>query len=172
MIAAAALALVLAAGTGAGAGPGELRDDGDWDVRWEDDGEDRKRLFVTAWGGEALGTGGAGRSSSLFGGEVAWAFDALELGVAGYGYRGLREDGPDWAPVVLLRVTQRFPTRGGLEAGLTFGVGAGKPGDGWTTWYQLALGGRLPLGPLFVSGEVGFEQYDLVRIVGGIGAAF
>lgn len=194
MIAAAALALALAGGSlaaaplaapipeeraalapapeVAGPGAGALRDDDDWGARWDDaDDEDRKRLFVGVWGGTALGTGGEGDSASLLGGEIAWAFRAVELGLAGYGYRGLRDDGPDWTPVALLRVTQRFPTRGGLDAGLTFGLGAGKP-DGWRAWYQVALGGRLLLGPLYLSGEVGFEQYDLVRLAAGLGAAF
>jgi hypothetical protein len=176
VIAAAAAALVLAAGLGPAAeasstGAGGLRAEDDWGIGWEDDVERPPRLFVSAWGGEALSTGGEGRSSSLLGAEVAWAFRSLEVGLAGYGYRGLREDGRGWAPVTLLRVTQRFPTRGGLEAGFTFGIGAGKPDD-WTAWYQVALGGRLPLGPLFLAGEIGFEQYDLLRLAGGVGVAF
>jgi hypothetical protein len=176
VIAGAALVLALAAGLGPaaqepGAGAGALQDDDEWGVRWEEDGEERQRLFVTAWGGEALSTGGDGRSSSLLGAEVAWAFDSLEVGHAGYGYRGQRDEGPGWAPVALLRVTPRFPTRGGLEAGLTFGIGAARPDD-WKAWYQVALGGRLPLGPLFLSGEIAFEQYDLLRLAAGVGVAF
>jgi hypothetical protein len=176
VIAAAAVALLVTAGLGSpaeapSAGADGLRDGDGWIGGWEDDVDEPPRLFVSAWGGEALSTDGEGRSSSLLGAEVAWAFRSLELGLAGYGYRGLRDGSRGWAPVTLLRVTQRFPTRGGLEAGLTFGIGAGKP-DGWTAWYQVALGGRLALGPLFVAGEIGFEQYDLLRLAGGVGAAF
>jgi hypothetical protein len=50
-------------------------------------------------------------------------------------------------------------------------VGAGRP-RGWRAWYQLAIGMRVPLGPLFLAGELAFEQYDLLRLGGGLGVAF
>jgi hypothetical protein len=51
-------------------------------------------------------------------------------------------------------------------------MGAARPASSWTAWYQLAIGFRLDLGPIFLGGEVGFERYELLRLAGGIGAAF
>ncbi len=144
----------------------------EWDAPYgEDDVEDAPRLFLVAWGGEALDEAGSGRSSALLGGEVAWAFSALDLGVAGYGYRRLAEAEREWTPVALVRLVQRFRTRAGLEATFAIGLGAGRP-DGWTAWYQVALGGRATFGRLFVAGELSFEQYDLLRLAAGLGLAF
>lgn len=137
---------------------------------WEEDEEDRKRLFVSAWAGEALDAGGAGRSHTVGGGEVAWAFEHLDVGLAGYAYRRLRDD-QAWTPVGLLRLTQRFPMRGGVEGAFTLGLGAARPLDGWDGWFQVALGVRIPLGPLFLGGEIAFERGDLVRFAGGLGVA-
>ncbi len=138
---------------------------------YEEEDEHRPRLLLSAWGGEALDAGGAGHGSALLGGEVAWAFDVLDLGLAGYGYRALVDAKRDWTPVVLLRLTQRFRTRRGLEAAFSFGVGAGRP-DEWIAWFQVALGVRVNLGPLFLGGELAFEQYDLLRLAAGLGVAF
>jgi hypothetical protein len=137
----------------------------------EDEAEEAPRLFLTAWGGEALGEVGGGQSSAMLGGEVAWAFRALDLGLAGYGYRRLADAEREWTPVALVRLVQRFRTRAGLEATFALGIGGGRP-DGWTAWYQVALGGRAMFGPMFVSGEISFEQYDLLRLAGGLGLAF
>jgi hypothetical protein len=140
---------------------------------WEEeeyDDDDRKRLFLSAWAGEAVDAGGAGRSYTVAGGEVAWAFRSLDLGVAGYAYGGLRDD-EEWTPVGLLRLTQRFPMRSGIEGAFTLGLGAARPGSGWDGWFQVALGVRVPLGPLFVGGEIAFERGDLVRFAGGLGLA-
>ncbi len=137
----------------------------------DDDVEDAPRLFVTAWGGEALDDAGSGRSSALLGGEVSWAFSALDLGLAGYGYRRLADAEREWTPVALVRLVQRFQTRTGLEATFALGVGAGRP-DHWTAWYQVALGGRAHFGPMFVAGELSFEQNDLLRLAAGLGLAF
>lgn len=142
----------------------------DWQ-RYEDEVEEGPRLFLSAWGGEALDEGGAGRSSGVLGGEVAWAFDSLDLGLAGYGYRDLEDAERSWTPVALLRVTQRFETRRGIEATFSFGIGAGRPDD-WTAWYQVALGARVGLGPLFLGGEIAFEQLGILRLLAGLGAAF
>jgi len=133
--------------------------------------EDRPHVRLTAWGGEALATGGSGRGSGFVGGEAAWAFETLDLGVAGSGYRELRDATREWTPVVLVRMTQRFKMRRGLEAAFGFGVGAGRP-RGWTGWYQVALGFRVPLGPMFLGGELAFEQNDLLRLGAGVGVAF
>jgi hypothetical protein len=180
VIGAAALALSLAAAqagppTGALAPPAQAAAKlalDDWESGWADDAddEDAPRLFLTAWGGEALDQSGDGKSSSIVGGEVAWAFSALDLGLAGYGYRGL-VDARAWTPVALVRLAQRFRTRAGIEATLALGIGAGRPA-GWTAWYQLALGGRATFGPVFVAGELSFEQYDLLRLAAGLGVAF
>ncbi len=142
------------------------------DAPWEqDEAEDVPRLFLTAWGGEALDDGGDGRSSGILGGEVTWALRALDLGLAGYGYRRLSEAEREWTPVALLRLGQRFRTRSGLEATFALGIGAGRP-DGWTAWYQVALGGRATFGRVFVAGELAFEQYDLLRLAAGLGVGF
>lgn len=143
----------------------------EWEAPGYDDDGARPRLLLSAWGGEALDAGGAGRGSTLLGGEAAWAFDALDLGVAGYGYRTLVDAKRDWTPVVLLRLTERFRTRRGVEAAFSFGVGAGRPDD-WIAWFQVALGVRVNLGPLFLGGELAFEQYDLLRLAAGLGVAF
>ncbi len=145
-------------------------------AQWDEDedryGEDRSRLSLTAWAGEAFAAGGAASGVSdgpHLGGEVAWQFDPIELGVQGASYRLRAAPGHDWTPVVLARFTERFETRRGVEASFTFGVGAGRP-SGWIGWYQVALGGRLAIaGPAFLVGEVSLEQYDLVRLGIGVG---
>jgi hypothetical protein len=144
----------------------------EWETRGgeEEDGR-RPHLLLTVWGGEALGSGGTGRSSGFFSGEAAWAFNAVDVGIAASGYRALRDADRTWTPVLLARFTQRFKTRRGFEAAFGFGFGAGRP-DGWIGWYQVALGARVPLGPLFLAGELAFEQYDLLRLGAGLGVAF
>ena len=138
----------------------------------DEDEEHHKRFFLSAWAGEALADGGSGRSSSIFGGELAIAFSSLDVGIATYGYRSLAEATREWTPVTLLRLTQRFPTGRGVEATFGFGAGAGRPKDGWVAWFQVALGVRVPLGPIFLGGELSFEQYSLLRLAAGLGLAF
>jgi hypothetical protein len=136
---------------------------------WEGgDEEDRApRLFITAWGGEAFAIGsGDTRSGSAFGGEVAYALPFGDLGLWGSAYKIGERDA--WAPIALLRLTNRFATGRGIEAAFTFGVGAGRPID-WRIWFQVALGLRLDLGPLFLAGELSFEQEQLLRLSGGLG---
>ncbi len=142
----------------------------DWDDRgWQE--EDRARVFVSAWGGQAFDVGTrAGGNAPVLGGELAYAFGFGDLGLAGYGY-GLQGTASRWTPVALLRLTNRFETRRGLDATFTFGLGAGRP-DGWVAWYQVALGMRLDLGPLWLGGELSFERYDLLRLLGGVGVKF
>jgi len=138
----------------------------------EEDPGGRPRLFLSAWGGEALEEGGGGPSHGVLGGEVAWAaFEHLDLGLAGYGYRGLPEAVRATTPVALVRLIQRYPTRAGVEATFTLGIGAARPDD-WVLWLQVALGVRVVLGPLFLGGELAFEQYDLLRLTGGLGVSF
>lgn len=161
------LALALAVSPGA---PG-LAQAEDWELPYDGEEDDRPRLFLSVWGGDALDTGGAGSSSAVLGGEVAWAFSSLDLGVAAYGYRDLRDAARAWTPVALLRLTQRFETGRGVDATFSFGVGAGRPDD-WKAWFQVALGVRVPLGPIFLGGELAFEQLDLLRLMGGLGLAF
>jgi hypothetical protein len=36
----------------------------------------------------------------------------------------------------------------------------------------VALGGRATFGPMFVAGEIAFEQYDLLRLAAGLGVGF
>lgn len=137
----------------------------------EDDGAPAAHLFLSGWGGEAFAGGGTGRASAFYGGEVAWAFSQLDLGLAGSFYRSLRDASRTWTPVVLTRVTQRFTTGRGLQAAFSVGLGAGRP-SGWIGWYQVALGVRLPLGPFFLGGELAFERYDIIRLAGGLGIGF
>jgi hypothetical protein len=72
---------------------------------------------------------------------------------------------------VMLRLVNRFQTGRGLEATFGFGLGAARPDD-WVAWFQVALGVRLDLGPAFVGGELAFEQYDVLRLAGGVGLRF
>ncbi len=139
------------------------------DLEAED--EARPHVLLTAWGGTVLGSGGSGRSSTVLGGEAAWAFESLDLGIAGFGYRRLADATREWTPVALLRVTQRFRARRGVEAAFTLGLGAGRP-DHWTAWYQVAIGARADFGPMFVAGELGFEYLDLLRLAAGLGVRF
>lgn len=141
-----------------------------WDEE-EDEAEDRGRLSVIAWGGQGFDLGGDGGSGARLGGEVAWAFDALDVGVAGYGYRDLRDATREWTPVALLRLTQRFETARGLEAAVTLGGGAARTDD-WEAWFLFGLGLRLDLGPMFLAGELAFEQHDQLRLMAGLGARF
>jgi hypothetical protein len=138
---------------------------------YADEDEPRPHVLVSVWSGEALGGGGSGRSSSFFAGEADWAFEHLDLGVQGAAYRSLTDSTRAWTPVALLRLTQRFRGRRGAELAFGFGLGAGHP-SGWTAWYQVTLGVRVPLGPVFLGAELAFEQYDLLRLGGGIGVAF
>ena len=144
----------------------------DWESpSWRDEDERPPRIRLTFWGGEALGSAGSGTGSGFYGGEASWAFSRIDLGVMGSAYRNVPDATRTVTPVVLARLTQRFKTRRGVEAAFGFGVGAGRPG-GWTAWYQVALGVRVPLGPLFLAGELGFESRDLLRLGAGLGVAF
>jgi len=134
-------------------------------------GDEPKRLSLMAFGGELSAFSGSGRPSApLYGGEVAWRFDAVELGALGQMAR-LRTGPNDWSPVVLLRITERFQSRRGLEASMSFGIGAARE-ERWRSWFQVALGARLDLGPIFVGGEIGFEQADFIRFSAGLGTRF
>ncbi len=158
----ALLALALAAS------PGLAQED--WQAPADEQEEaGGKRLFLSGWGGQAFGTSGNGGSYGTLGGEVDWAFRALDVGLAGYGYRGL-PDARTWTPVALVRLTERFPLRSGVEAAFGLGIGAGRP-SGWEGWFQVAIGVRVPLGPLFLGGELSFER-DLFRLAAGLGVAF
>jgi hypothetical protein len=149
-----------------------LRQDEELPPYDEQGDEDRpRRVRLSLWGGEALATGGTGHGSAIYGGEAAWAFDSIDLGVAGYGYNSLIQSNRQWTPVVLARLTERFRTRRNLEAAFTFGIGAGRPKD-WTAWFQVALGVRFDLGPMFLGGELAFEQYDLLHLTAGLGVTF
>jgi hypothetical protein len=177
----ALLALALAASPALAAAPGRvaptppavaapLAQDEDWEAPDEDEGERARHLFLSAWGGEAWGSGGSGPSYGNVGAEVAWAFGQLDLGIAGYQYRDLSPERA-WTRVALVRATQRFPMRTGVEAAFGLGLGAARVA-GWEGWFQIALGVRVPLGPLFLGGELSFERGDLLRLAGGLGLAF
>jgi hypothetical protein len=134
-------------------------------------GDEPRRLSLMAFGGELSAVSGSGRSSAaLYGGEVAWTFDAVELGLLGQAAR-LRSGPNEWSPIVLVRITERFRSRRGLEGSFSFGLGGARE-DRWKTWFQAAIGARLDLGPIFVGGEVGFEQADFFRFSAGLGTRF
>jgi hypothetical protein len=167
--------LLLALSLAAAAAPAPARageDDDDLDAfDAPPRGPEPRRLSLMAFGGELSALSGSGRrSASVYGGEVAWRFDVVELGVLAQAAR-LRRGPEEWSPVVLARVTERFRSRGGLEGSITFGVGGARE-DRWRTWFQVALGARLDLGPIFIGGEVGFEQADYVRLAAGLGTRF
>lgn len=105
------------------------------------------------------------------GGEVAWAFDQLDLGILAQAYRfGEPRASSRWTPVVLARIEQRFATRRELEAVIGLGVGAGKERS-WTAWFQFTAGFRALAGPLFLGGEFGFEQDRFFRLGATAGVA-
>jgi hypothetical protein len=131
----------------------------------------QQHLHLTAWGGTLVDTGNQFPAAGFAGGEIAWAFETLELGVLGQEYNLGRRARTPWTPVILGRIRQRFETRRGLDATVGLGIGAGRT-DHWLTWFQFAIGLRLYAGPLFLAGEVGFEQLDLFRIAGGVGVRF
>jgi hypothetical protein len=133
--------------------------------------DERGRLAFTGWGGEYTGVAGSGLGTgALLAGELSWRLDGIEIGgmVEGAHFPEYRSG---LSPVYLVRLTERFETRRGLDATVTFGVGAGRE-DRWKAWYQVAVGARLDLGPLFLSGEVAFEQADLLRLAAGLGVRF
>jgi hypothetical protein len=134
-------------------------------------GASRTRLALTGWGGEYVGAPGTGRSGgSLLGAEATWSFDSLDLGVQG-SYARLQEHSSAMRPLVLVRLGQRFETRRGIEATFNLGIGSAKTTH-WQAWFQVALGARLELGPLFLATELAFEQADLIRLAAGLGVKF
>lgn len=142
---------------------------------WSDeeggDVERRERVLISAWAGNAwdLATQN-GSSAAVFGGEIAYAFRSMDVGLAGYGYKLPGEKRP-WTPVALVRLVNRFQTGNGVEATFGLGVGAARPDD-WKAWFQVSLGVRLDLGPTFVGGELSFEQNNLLRLAAGLGVKF
>jgi hypothetical protein len=142
-----------------------------WEEESFDEGGGRDHVSIAAWGGYAWETGRPdGQSFGLVGGEVAYVLSSLDVGVAFYGYDLPSRPRP-WTPVTLLRLVNRFDTGRGMEATFGFGIGAARP-DHWVWWFQVALGFRYDLGPMFVGGELAFEQYDLLRLAGGVGVRF
>jgi len=67
-----------------------------------------------------------------------------------------------------LRLTERFETRRGFDAALSLGIGGARSSH-WEAYFQVALGVRVPLGPLFLAGELAFEQNDAFRAAAGLG---
>lgn len=139
---------------------------------WEaEDAEEPPRLDLALWGGQAWSERGSGFRGATWGGEATWRFDRLDLGLFGGAYELPEEvSGSYQAPVVLLRLGQRFETRNGLLASFTFGVGTAKAPD-WRSWFQVALGVRATFGPAFVAGELAFESEDVLRLALGVGVS-
>ena len=149
-----------------------LRQEEEWEAREGHDEEERRpHVLLSAWGGAGFLAGGSGASAGFVSAEAAWAFRSVDLGIQGTAYHDLPDARQAVTPVTLVRLTQRFHTRRGFDASFTLGLGAGRYA-GWRGWYQVAMGLRLPLGPLFVGGELAFEQLNILRLAGGIGLAF
>jgi hypothetical protein len=148
---------------------GQAGDPYDDDYGIHDDEQGPSSPFVMTWGGNAWESGG-GVSAGVLGGEAGWSWEAVDLSVAGYGYRDLHRKG-QFAPVILGRIGQRLRSYRGLEGTLVLGIGAART-TGWATWFQFGLGVRIPLGPLLLGGEITWEQNNLIRLVGGLGARF
>jgi hypothetical protein len=169
-----ALTLLLAGAPLLGESPAPPDEAEPW--AWEgDEPEEPPRLDLTAWGGQAWSERGSGFRGTTWGGEATWRFDALDLGLFGGAYELPEEVAGGevetyLAPVYLLRLGQRFETRNGLLASFTFGVGAAKAPD-WRSWFQVALGVRMPLGPAFLAGELAFESEDVLRLALGVGVS-
>lgn len=140
----------------------------DYPPELESEDEPQPHVIISAWGGTALAHAGTGRSSTILGGEAAWAFESIDIGLAGYAYQDVPDATREWTPVALVRLTQRFRTSREVEAALSFGLGAGRPDD-WKAWFQLALGARVDLGPMFLGAEIAFEQLDILRLAAGLG---
>jgi hypothetical protein len=133
--------------------------------------ERRERVTISAWGGNAWDVANQfGSSAAVFGGEIAYVFRSMDLGLAGYGYH-LPDERRSWTPVGMVRLINRFPTGNGVEATFALGIGAARPDD-WIAWFQVALGVRIDLGRAFVGGELSFEQNNLLRLAGGLGVKF
>ena len=142
----------------------------DEEYRYEDEGSGRSHVRVTGWGGALIDLEDGG--GVPFGGaEVAWIFSAFDLGFLAQAYNFGSRAKSDWAPVLLARFEQRFETLRGVDAMLSFGLGAART-DGWQTWFQVAFGFRASSGPLFLAGELGFEQDQLFRLAAGVGVSF
>ena len=150
-------------------GQADPYEDEDWEEG--DSGGRGAQLFVVGWGGSAFDANGNEDSLGVLGGEAGVSFSAVDLGIAAYGYHAEEATDP-WSPVVLARIGNRFQSYRGLEGLLTFGLGAARIDDDWQAWFQVALGVRVVFEPLFVAGEITFEQNDLIRLTGGLGARF
>jgi hypothetical protein len=149
-----------------------LRQQDDWE-EYERQEEERRRphLLLSVWGGDAWLAGGTGQSTPNVSAEAAWAFPSVDVGLAAMAYRGVRDDRNAWARIGLLKLIQRFHTGRGFDAAFSLGLGAART-PAWIGWYQVALGVRVPLGPLFLGAEFSFEQLDILRVAGGLGVAF
>ena len=150
-----------------------LHQEDDWEEHGGQEERPPPRLLLSAWGGEGFLAGGSGAGIGLLSAEVAWAFRSVDVGISGTAYRNVPADDVvhPVTPVVLLRLTQRFHTRRGFDAAFSLGFGAGRLAS-WHGWYQVAMGLRVPLGPLFLGGELAFEQLDILRLSAGIGVGF
>jgi hypothetical protein len=133
---------------------------------------ERDHLHLSALGGVLFSTSGRSETYEFAGVEAAFVLESADLGVLVQGYHlGTQRANAEWSPVILARFLNRFETARGLEATFGLGIGAGRA-TGWTAWYQIVLGMRLIEGPIFITGELGFEQLDLFRLAGGIGLRF
>jgi hypothetical protein len=134
-----------------------------------------KRLHVMGFGGALVDLRGSGPSAGVIGGEVMYSFSFIDVGLMAEAYHlDPTRSARVWTPVVLARFEEHFETRRGVDAIIAVGLGAAHTGVGedWRAWYQFALGARVGLGPMFLAGEVGFEQLDLFRLVAGLGVQF
>jgi hypothetical protein len=126
---------------------------------------------ILGWGGAGFKVDATGETPPLAGLEASYALELMDVGILQQAYQ-LKENGHyRVVPATLLRVEERFETRRGLDAVLAFGLGGAKAAQ-WELWYHIALGLRLNLGPVIIGGEVGFEQFELLRLAGCAGISF
>ncbi|HET9594370.1 MAG TPA: hypothetical protein VFP65_02250 [Anaeromyxobacteraceae bacterium] len=152
--------------------PGSVRAQDDDEYTFTPPPPERDHFHLSALGGVLFSTSGRSETYEFAGVEGAFVLDSADLGVLVQGYHlGTQRANAQWSPVILARFLNRFETARGLEATFGIGIGAGRA-NGWTTWYQLVLGMRLIEGPIFITGELGFEQLDLFRLGGGLGIRF
>ena len=143
----------------------------DEDTYSEGPGPSEHHLYLSALGGTLLDLQSGHGSAALFGAEVSYSLPFIDVGILAQAYKlDSSRSVHGTTPVLLLRLEQSFETARGLDAVLAFGMGAARTRQtSWEAWFQFAIGLRLGVGPLFIAGELGFEQLNLFRLAAGIG---
>lgn len=129
--------------------------------------EQTPRWRIQGWGGGGFPQADFNSPVPLLGLQLTRAFEDMDVGLVAQTY-GLDFVQDGWLGAAMLRVEQKFETRRGIEATLSFGFGAaaeplGGGRIGWGFWYNVALGMRWFEGPIMWGGELGFEQSFVIR---------